>query len=272
MDFTEQQIERYSRQIILKEVGGRGQERLLNSSVLIIGAGGLGSPAALYLVAAGVGVIGIVDGDRVDISNLQRQVLHFTDDIGKKKIESAREKLKSLNSEVRIRTYNERVNAKNIRRIIRDYDFIIDGTDNFPAKFLINDSCYFEKKPFSHAGVLRFDGQVITVLPGESTCYRCIFPAPPLQGVVPTCSQAGILGVVPGIIGLIQATEAIKYITGIGQLLLNTLLIYNALELEFRKIEVKRNPECPLCGASPEIKELKDEVQPVCDISGIEMV
>lgn len=266
MEFREDQIERYSRQIILKEVGGKGQEKLLSSRILVIGAGGLGSPVLLYLAAAGVGTIGVVDSDRVDLSNLQRQVLHFTKDVGKHKTESAYDKLKSLNPDLNIKIYNLRLNSENIREIIRDYDFIIDGTDNFPAKYLINDACFFERKPYSHAGVLRFDGQTITIIPRESACYRCIFPSPPPLGVVPTCSQAGILGVVPGVIGLIQATEAIKFMLGIGELLTDTLLTYNALSTEIRKISVKKNPNCPLCGHNPEITKLRDEEQPVCDL------
>lgn len=266
MGLTEQQIERYSRHIILEEVGGAGQEKLLSSKVLIVGAGGLGAPAGLYLAAAGVGTIGIIDSDKVDLTNLQRQIIHHTDDVGVEKVTSAENKMRAINPDVTVKTYNQRATAENIREIIKDYDFVIDGTDNFPAKFLINDACYFEKVPFSHAGILRFYGQLITVLPGETTCYRCIFLSPPPAGAVPSCSQAGVLGVLAGVIGSLQTTEAIKYLLGIGDLLTNTLLTYNALTMEFRKVHLRRNPNCPLCGENPEITELKDEEQPVCDL------
>ncbi|MBW8038402.1 MAG: molybdopterin-synthase adenylyltransferase MoeB [Planctomycetes bacterium] len=266
MGLNEQQIERYSRQIILEEVGGTGQEKLLCSKVLIVGAGGLGAPAGLYLAAAGVGTIGIVDSDKVDLSNLQRQIIHHTGDVGTEKVDSAKAKIQAINPDVTVQTYQSRLTAENISEIIRQYDFVIDGTDNFASKFLINDACYFEKKAFSHAGILRFDGQLITVLPGETTCYRCIFRSPPPAGVVPSCSEAGVLGVLAGVIGLLQATEAMKYLLGIGELLTNTLLVYNALEMEFYKAKLDRNPDCPLCGSSPTITELKDEQQPVCDL------
>jgi len=266
MKLTEQQIERYSRQIILKEVGGAGQEKLLSSKVLIVGAGGLGAPAALYLAAAGVGTLGVVDYDRVDVTNLQRQVIHHTADIGRAKVDSARERIQAINPDVTVQTYPVRITAENISQIIRQYDFVIDGTDNFPAKFLINDACYFEKVPFSHAGILRFDGQLITVLPGQTTCYRCIFHSPPPAGAVPSCSQAGVLGTLAGVIGSLQATEAIKYSVGIGKLLTDALLTYNALTMEFRKVRLNRNLRCPLCGENPQITELKDEEQIVCDL------
>lgn len=266
MSLTEEQMERYSRHIILEQVGGAGQEKLLASKVLIIGAGGLGAPAAVYLAAAGVGTLGMVDGDKVDLSNLQRQIIHYTPDVGKDKVFSAESKIRAINPDVKVRTYNMRLKADNIREIIREYDFIIDGTDNFPAKFLINDACYFEKKPFSHAGILQFDGQLITVLPGQTTCYRCIFGAPPPANVVPSCSQAGVLGVLAGVVGSLQATEAIKYLLGIGELLTSGLLTYNALTMQFRKIKLARNPDCPLCGKKPQITELKDEEQIVCDL------
>lgn len=265
MPLTEQQIERYSRHIILEQVGGAGQEKLLSSSVLVIGAGGLGAPAGLYLAAAGVGTIGIVDGDNVDLSNLQRQIIHHTADVGVEKIKSARDKISAINPDVKVKTYRQWAKAGNIREIIRDYDFVIDGTDNFAAKFLVNDACYFEKKPFSHAGILRFDGQLLTVMPGETTCYRCIFDAPPPANAVPSCGQAGVLGVLAGVIGSLQATEAIKYLLGLGDLLTGTLLTYNALSMDFRKVQLNRNPNCPLCGENPRITELKDEEQIVCD-------
>ncbi|MHC4186938.1 MAG: HesA/MoeB/ThiF family protein [Planctomycetota bacterium] len=266
MPLNEQQIERYSRHIILQEVGGTGQEKLLSSKVLIIGAGGLGSPAALYLAAAGIGTIGIVDADKVDLTNLQRQIIHHTEDVGKEKVISAENKIKAINPDVNVDVYNLRLVAENIREIIRKYDFVIDGTDNFPAKFLINDACYFENIPFSHAGILTFYGQLLTVIPGKTTCYRCIFRKPPPANAIPSCSQAGVLGVLAGLIGSLQATEAIKYLLDLGDLLINTLLNYNALTMKFRKTELKPNPDCPLCGHKPKITELRDEEQTVCDL------
>ena len=265
MNLTEEQIERYSRHILLKDVGGAGQEKLLQAKVLIIGTGGLGAPAALYLAAAGVGTIGLVDGDTVDLSNLQRQVIHFTADVNRLKVESARGKMEALNPDVRVVTYPERVNKDNIAAIIRDYDFIIDGTDNFPAKFLINDACVLSGKPFSHGGILRFDGQTMTYVPG-SACYRCVFNAPPPKGAVPTCSEAGILGAVAGMLGTVQAAEALRYIIGKGRLLTNRLLIFNALDMEYRQVNIRRNPECPICGEHPTITELVEAEQPICDL------
>jgi len=266
MGLTEEQIERYSRHIILKDIGGAGQEKLLSSRVLIVGAGGLGAPAALYLAAAGIGTTGIVDSDKVDLTNLQRQVIHYTDDVGVEKVVSAGAKMRAINPDVTVKTYNIKATAENISDIVRQYDFVIDGTDNFAAKFLINDACYFEKKPFSHAGILRFDGQLITILPEQSACYRCIFNSPPPADAVPSCSQAGVLGVLAGVIGSLQATEAIKYILGIGELLTDALLTYNALKMRFRRIKLNRNPSCPLCGENPQITELRNEEQQVCDL------
>jgi molybdopterin/thiamine biosynthesis adenylyltransferase len=263
---NDQQIERYSRHIILEQVGGTGQEKLLDSKVLIVGAGGLGAPAGLYLAAAGVGTIGIIDADKVDLTNLQRQVIHHTADVGVDKVESAANKMRAINTDITVNTYKQWAKADNIRQIVAEYDFVIDGTDNFPAKFLINDACYFEKKAFSHAGILRFDGQLITIVPDESTCYRCIFETPPPANVVPSCSQAGVLGVLAGVIGSLQATEAIKYLLGLGDLLTDQLLMYNALKMEFRKISIKKNPNCILCGQNPTVTELIDEEQPICDL------
>ncbi len=268
MALTETQIERYSRHIILKEVGGKGQQKLLESKVLIIGAGGLGAPIALYLAAAGIGTIGIADADDVELSNLQRQVIHFTPDIGKPKVLSAKEKIQAINPDVQVRTYHEWINAANIMEIIRDYDFVVDGTDNFAAKFLINDACVLAGKPYSHGGILQFVGQTITVLPGESACYRCIFPTPPPKDAIPTCSQAGVIGVLPGVIGSIQATEAIKFLLGKGELLAGRLLMYDALKMKFRDVAIKRNSHCPLCGENPTITEAKDDLSllTVCDL------
>lgn len=265
MSLTEEQIERYSRHIILKDVGGVGQEKILNAKVLIIGTGGLGAPAALYLAAAGVGTIGLVDGDVVDLSNLQRQVIHFTADVNRPKVESARAKIAALNPDVKVITYHQRVSAENIGEIIEGYDFVIDGTDNFPAKFLINDACVFAGKPFSHGGILRFDGQTMTYVPGNA-CYRCVFSSPPPKGAVPTCSEAGILGAVAGMLGTIQAAEALRFIIGKGKLLTNRLLIFNALDMEYRTVNFNPNPNCPICGEHPTIRELVDYEQPVCDL------
>lgn len=263
---TEDQTQRYSRHIMLKEVGGKGQQKLLDSKVLIIGAGGLGSPIALYLAAAGIGTIGLADDDLVDLSNLQRQVIHFTPDLGRPKVISAGEKIKAINPDVTVNACPERVSASNIAGLIADYDFIIDATDNFAAKFLINDACVLAKKPYSHGGILKFVGQTITVIPGESACYRCIFPTPPPEDSLLACSRAGVLGVLPGVIGSLQATEAIKILLGKGELLAGRLLIYDALEMTFRTVVIKRNDKCPICGEEPTIRELHDEIGPL-DVS-----
>ena len=266
MSFTNEQLERYSRHIILKEIGAKGQKKLLNARVLIIGAGGLGAPAAMYLAAAGVGTIGIADADEVDLSNLQRQIIHATKDLGKPKVQSAKETMNELNPDVTVNTYHTFVTSANIREIIRDYDFIIDGTDNFPAKFLINDACVMEKKPFSHAGIIRFKGQLMTYVPGEGPCYRCVFRDPPPKDAVPTCKQAGVVGAMGGVIGSLQAMEAIKFIVGKRQLLTGHLLTYDALTMEFRKIKLPHHTEnCPICGTHPTITQLIDYEQAECD-------
>lgn len=266
IDFTPEQLERYSRHILLQDVGVEGQEKLLRGKVLIVGAGGLGCPIGLYLAAAGVGTIGIVDCDTVDISNLQRQIAHYTADIGSSKVESARAKMLAINPGITVRTYQEYLSAANIRAIIRDYDFVVDGTDNFPTKFLVNDACVLEGIPFSHGGILRFDGQTMTVLPGESACYRCVFREPPPPDAVPTCSQAGVLGAIAGMLGTIQAAEALKFLTGAGTLLTDTLLTFNAKSMDFRKIRLPRQKDCPLCGENPVITALADNVRPACGL------
>lgn len=268
MKLTDEQISRYSRHILLKEVGGKGQKKLLAGKVLIIGAGGLGAPIALYLAAAGVGTIGIADADDVDLSNLQRQVIHFTPDIGKPKVISAKEKMLAINPDLTVNTYQEWVSAANIGAMVEQYDFVIDGTDNFAAKFLINDACVLAGKPYSHGGILQFDGQTMTVTPGSSPCYRCIFPEPPPKDAIPTCSQAGVIGVLPGVLGTLQATEAIKYLLGAGDLLTGRLLTYSALRMRFREVPFKKNENCPICGAHPTITELHDELDAltVCDL------
>lgn len=265
MAFTEEQIERYSRHIILKEVGAKGQKKLLSAKVLIIGAGGLGAPAAMYLAAAGVGTIGIADADEVDLSNLQRQIIHSTEDVGKAKVRSAKETIARMNPDVTVNACHTFVSSENIRELIRDYDFIIDGTDNFPAKFLINDACVMERKPFSHAGIIRFKGQLMTYVPGQGPCYRCVFQNPPPKDAVPTCKQAGVIGAMGGVIGSLQAMEAVKYIIGKGELLTGYLLTYDALTMEFRKIRLPKDTHnCPVCGEHPTITELVDYEQTEC--------
>lgn len=267
MKFTNSQLERYSRHIILDDIGVKGQQKMMNGKVLIIGTGGLGAPAALYLGAAGIGTIGLVDADVVDLSNLQRQIIHQTADIGKPKVISGKESINQTNPDVEVVTYEERADSKNITDIIkdRDYDFIIDGTDNFPVKFLINDACVMLKKPFSHAGIIRFQGQTMTYLPDNGPCYRCVFKNPPPPDTVPTCRQAGVLGVMGGVIGSIQATEAIKYITGVGELLNGKLLTYNAKTMEFRRINISLDRKCAVCSDTPTIGELIDYDLNVCD-------
>jgi molybdopterin/thiamine biosynthesis adenylyltransferase len=259
MNLTENQIDRYSRHIILQDIGGVGQEKILNGKVLIIGTGGLGAPAALYLAAAGVGTIGLIDGDVVDLSNLQRQVIHFTPDVGRPKVDSAKEKINLINPDVNVITYKDVIHAGNALEILKDYDFIIDGTDNFSAKFLINDACVLAKKPFSHGGILRFDGQTMTYVPGSAS-YRCVFKEPPPKNLVPTCSQAGILGAVAGMLGTIQAAEALKYLTGVGELLTNRMLIFDAKSMNFRTVKVKPDPK------ALDVRELIDYEQPTCEL------
>ena len=266
MGFNDTQIQRYSRHMLLPEIGGKGQKRICESKVLVIGAGGLGSPAALYLAAAGVGTIGIIDGDLVDLTNLHRQVIHTTPDIDTPKVLSAKQKMEAINPDVRVVPYTERLVAKNGLEILRAYDVVIDGTDNFPAKFLVNDAAVLSKKPLIHGGILRFDGQVMTIRPGESACYRCLFKQPPPAGVVPSCQEAGVLGVLAGVIGTIQATEALKLILGVGRPLTNRLLTYDARTTGFREIRVRPNPDCPVCGPRPSITELVDYVQEACSL------
>lgn len=258
MSLREDQIERYSRQIILPNVGGKGQEKLLNAKVLIIGAGGLGSPAALYLASAGIGKIGIVDSDKVELNNLQRQILHSTENVGKSKVESAKERINAINTDVELIPHNLRLTSENILDIIKDYDMIVDGSDNFPTRYLVNDACVMSGKPFSHGGIFRFDGQAITILPRKSACYRCLFPEPPPPGLVPSCQEAGILGAVAGVIGTIQANEVLKYILGAGELLAGKLLVFNALDSSFRQVKVPKDPKCPACSDKPTITKLID--------------
>lgn len=249
MELSKEQNERYERNILIKEIGVKGQEKLLHSKVLVIGAGGLGSPAILYLACAGVGTIGIADHDSVDLSNLQRQIIHTEKAVKKSKVESAKQAVLERNPNIQVITYEQRIDADNIMELIKDYDFILDATDNFSTKFLINDACVLAKKPFSHAGVIRFQGQTMTYVPEQGPCYRCIFEEPPKETIVPNCRQEGILGAVTGIIGSIQAMEAIKYLLNIGNLLTGYFLTYDGLTMEFRKIKLpNRTSSCPVCG------------------------
>jgi molybdopterin/thiamine biosynthesis adenylyltransferase len=267
VDFTDAQIARYSRHIILAEVGGKGQKKLSRASVLIIGAGGLGSPAALYLAAAGVGTLGLMDGDVVDLSNLQRQILHTTATVGEPKVESGRRMLGALNPEITIKTYQENVTAENIMRFLPDYDLILDGSDNFATRFLVNDACFFARKTLISGSIFRFEGQLTTIKPHEGyPCYRCLYPEPPPAGLVPNCQEAGVLGVLAGTIGVLQAAEAIKEILGIGETLADRLLIYDALEMKFRKVSRPKDPSCPLCGPAPTIRDLRGDYVVSCSL------
>ncbi len=264
VDFTELQIQRYARHILLNDIGGRGQAKLLDSRVLVIGAGGLGSPLLLYLAAAGIGTIGVVDDDLVDLSNLQRQVVHTTDRIGVAKVESARRTLTAINPEIQVVTYNERITVANAIEIISRYDVVADGSDNFPTRFLVNDACHFARKPLVSAAILRFDGQLATFKAFETRadtgdhgpCYRCLFREPPPPGQIPTCAEAGVLGAFCGMVGSLQATEVIKEVLGIGESMSGSLLICDALTTTFRKIKVPADPDCPLCGRRPTITDL----------------
>jgi len=257
-DFTDEQIERYSRHIILPEVGGVGQRKMLDARVLMIGAGGLGSPAAYYLAAAGIGHLGIVDFDTVDLSNLQRQIIHSTERIGMLKTESAKKTIAALNPDVNVTTYNERINSQNIKKLFEGYDYIVDGSDNFATRFLINDACVLMNKVNIHGSIFRFEGQATVFDPKNGPCYRCLYPEPPPPGLVPNCQEGGVLGVLAGIIGNIQAVETLKLVLGIGESLSGKLLIYDALNTEFRKLKLKRDVNCPVCGDNPTIKALID--------------
>jgi molybdopterin/thiamine biosynthesis adenylyltransferase/rhodanese-related sulfurtransferase len=252
------EIKRYSRHLIMPEVGMRGQRKLKAASVLIVGAGGLGSPLALYLAAAGVGHLGLVDYDVVDATNLQRQVIHGTRDIGRLKIESAGDRLADMNPYIRIDTYKELLCSENALEIIGDYDLVVDGTDNFPTRYLLNDACVILKKPYIFGGIFRFDGQVSVFCTEDGPCYRCLFNHPPSPGSVPSCAEGGVLGILPGTIGTIQATEAIKIILGLESSLAGRLLIYNALEMDFRFVKIRKDPDCPVCGDHPTIRDLID--------------
>lgn len=256
--FTPEQLTRYSRHFLLPEVGEAGQARLLDARVLLIGAGGLGSPTALYLAAAGVGTLGIVDHDAVDLSNLQRQILHTGDRIGVPKVESARQTLQALNPDVRVIGYQERVDSGNIMRLIADYDVVVDGCDNFPTRYLVNDACVLAGKPNVHGSIFQFEGQAAVFYPGKGPCYRCLFPEPPPPGAAPSCAEAGVLGVLPGLVGCVQALETIKLILGIGRPLIGRMVYFDTLSMEVRVHRLRKDPDCPVCGANPTIRELID--------------
>ena len=254
-DFTPEQLERYKRHLFLDEVGPEGQEKLLGSKVLLIGAGGLGSPAALYLAAAGVGTLGLLDFDKVDVSNLQRQVLYGTRDVGRPKVEVAGERLRQLTPDVRIQAHEERLEASNAERILRDYDVVLDGTDTFPSRYLANDVCVWLGRPLVYGSVMRFEGQVSVFDAKQGPCYRCLFPEPPPPELSPNCAEAGVLGVVPGVIGLLQATEVLKLLLQQGEPLIGRLLVYQALTMQFRQFSLPKDPDCAVCGTAPTIHE-----------------
>ena len=259
---TPDQRRRYSRHLLIPEVGEAGQERLLNSRVLLIGAGGLGSPASLYLAAAGVGTLGIVDADVVDDSNLQRQIVHSTDRLGEAKVLSAKRTIEALNPDVEVKAYEERLTSENIERILSEgWDVIVDGADNFPTRYLVNDASLLHRIPVVHGSIFRFEGQVTVFKPGDGPCYRCLFPQPPPPELAPSCAEGGVLGVLPGVIGSIQATEALKLALGIGDPLVGRLLLYDALSGEFDEMKLRRDPACPVCGESPTITDYVDYVE-----------
>jgi sulfur-carrier protein adenylyltransferase/sulfurtransferase len=257
--FSEEQVQRYARHIILPEIGGEGQRKLLGAKVLCIGTGGLGSPVAMYLAAAGVGTIGLVDFDKVDLSNLQRQIVHGTSDIGRPKVESARDRLADINPGVDVVTYDSILNSDNAFEVLEPWDLVIDGTDNFPVRYLVNDATQILGKPLVYGTIYQFDGQATVFMPGrEAPCYRCLFPQPPPPGTVPSCAEGGVFGVLPGIVGCIQATEAIKLVAGIGEPLIGRLLLFDALVMEFTTVNIRWDPECPVCGKKPTVTQLID--------------
>ena len=267
MQLSESEIQRYSRHIILQDVGGKGQLKLKRAKVLLIGAGGLGSPAALYLAAAGIGTIGLVDGDVVDLSNLQRQIMHSTATLGKPKVESGKQTLSAINPEITVNAYHQLVDADNIIPLISQYDIVLDGSDNFTTRFLVNDACFFAKKTLISASMFRFEGQLTAIKPHQGyPCYRCRYPEPPPAGLVPNCQEAGVLGVLAGTMGILQASEAIKEILGIGETIADKLVIYDALDMKFRKVSRPKDPACPLCGPNPKIKDLSLDYTVSCTI------
>src|SRR6201991_3506917 len=257
-ELTNDEIKRYSRHLIMPEMGVDGQRRLKAGSVLCIGAGGLGSPAAMYLAAAGVGRIGVVDFDVVDFSNLQRQIIHSTSDVGRSKLASAKDRLLDINPHIQVDTYEEALSSDNAMRLFEPYDVILDGTDNFPTRYLTNDACVLLGKPNAYGSIFRFEGQASVFSTKEGPCYRCLYPEPPPPGLVPSCAEGGVLGVLPGVIGVIQATEAVKLITGIGEPLIGRFLIFDALRMKFRELKLRKDPDCPVCGTHPTVTRLID--------------
>jgi sulfur-carrier protein adenylyltransferase/sulfurtransferase len=266
---SKDEILRYSRHLIMPEVGMEGQQKLKAARVLCIGTGGLGSPLALYLAAAGVGTLGLVDFDVVDFTNLQRQVIHFTSDVGRRKLESAKEKIAAINPFVDVKTFETRLTSENALKIFADFDIIVDGTDNFPTRFLVNDACVFTGKPNVYGSIFRFEGQASVFATKEGPCYRCLYPEPPPPGLVPSCAEGGVLGILPGLVGLIQATEAIKLILGSGEPLIGRLLLVDALSMRFRELKLKKNPECVVCGKHPTVTKLID-YEEFCGLRGQE--
>ena len=266
-ELSHSEILRYSRHLLIPEVGLEGQRKLKSASILVIGTGGLGSPVALYLAAAGIGRIGLVDYDVVDFSNLQRQVIHGTSGLGTLKVESARKRMLDLNPDIQVDVYNEPFTSENAMRIAQDYDILIDGTDNFPTRYLVNDVCVFLGKANVYGSIFRFDGQVSVFDAKQGPCYRCLFPEPPPPGLVPSCAEGGVLGVLPGTIGTLQATEALKLILGIGDPLIGRLMLYNALDMSFEFVKLRKNPRCKVCGPDPEVTELID-YEAFCGVPG----
>ena len=258
---SNEEVARYSRHLIMPEVGLDGQLKLKAASVLCVGAGGLGSPVALYLAAAGVGRIGIVDFDVVDYSNLQRQIIHGTPDVGRPKLDSARDRINAINPEVTVTTHNVALSSGNALELFRDYDIIVDGTDNFPTRYLVNDACVISGKPNVYGSIFRFEGQASVFAAKNGPCYRCLYPEPPPPGLVPSCAEGGVLGILPGVVGTIQATEAVKLIIGVGEPLINRFLIYDALRMRFRELKLRKDVDCPVCGEHPTVQELIDYEQ-----------
>ncbi len=265
LELSNEEIARYSRHLIMPEVALDGQKKLKSARVLTIGAGGLGSPLALYLAAAGIGTLGVVDFDVVDESNLQRQIIHGTSDVGRPKMESAQDRIKDINPNVHVEAYEEALTSENALEIFKDFDIIVDGTDNFPTRYLVNDACVLLKKPNVYGSIFRFEGQASVFYAEEGPCYRCLYPEPPPPGLVPSCAEGGVLGILPGIIGTIQATETVKLILGTGKPLIGRLLLYDALDMRFREMKLRKDPSCPVCGENPTVTELID-YQEFCGI------
>ena len=268
-ELSNDEVLRYSRHLIMPEVGMEGQQKLKAARVLCIGTGGLGSPLALYLAAAGVGTLGLVDFDVVDFTNLQRQVIHFTSDVGRPKLESARQKIAAINPFVNVKPFNTKLTSQNALEIFRDFDIIVDGTDNFPTRFLVNDACVFTGKPNVYGSIFRFEGQASVFATKEGPCYRCLYPEPPPPGLVPSCAEGGVLGILPGLVGLIQATETIKLILGSGDPLIGRLLLVDALGMKFRELKLRKNPDCVVCGTKPSVTKLID-YEEFCGLRGQE--